>query len=221
MTATTDVSLARVAHELGVRVEQVSEVVQLLDDGNTVPFITRYRRDQTGGLDEQQIESIRGRIAALRSLAQRKQTILRSIKSQGKLTDALRAAIEHADHVRRLEDLYLPFKPKKQTLATRAVEQGLEPLAREILDDAVSAADKSASDPLLARAEEFVNEDKKVDTAANALLGAGHILAEWFSEQAELRHAHASFFERTANSPAQKVRKTTNARAVSRLSRFP
>ena len=206
MTATKDVNFARVAHELGHRAEQVSEVVQLLDDGNTVPFITRYRRDQTGGLDEQQIENIRGRVTALRSLAQRKETILRSIESQGKLTDSLRAAIEQADHVRRLEDLYLPYKPKKQTLATRAVEQGLEPLAREILDDTVTPADKSATDQLLARAEEFVSEDKKVDTAANALLGTGHILAEWFSERADLRQRARKHFRTNGKLTSAKVK---------------
>ncbi|MBN1851678.1 MAG: RNA-binding transcriptional accessory protein, partial [Pirellulales bacterium] len=190
MTAilTTDVNLSRVAHELGLRVEQVTSTVELLDDGNTVPFITRYRKDQTDGLNEEQIEQIRNRVTAMRLLTQRKQTILRSIESQGKLTEELRHQIERADHVRRLEDLYLPFKPKKQTLATRAIEQGLEPLAREIID-----ADKTIMD-LDGRAADFVNEDKGIATPAEALLGAGHIVAEKFSEQAELRQRARKIF---------------------------
>ena len=175
------IDLSQVAHGLGLSPERVTTVVELLDSGNTVPFITRYRKDQTGGLDEEQIRHIQSRVAKLRLLAERKQTILRSIESQGKLTPELAAAIEAAATVKRLEDLYLPFKPRKQTLATLARTRGLEPLAAEIL-----AADPACAN-LDARAADFVNTDRQVGTPADALLGAGHILAEMFSERVELR----------------------------------
>src|SRR5712692_6272188 len=121
--------LSRIAQDLQIRKVQVEAVVQLLDEGNTVPFITRYRKERTGGLNEELIRNIQGRVAQLRQLAERKQTVLKSIDGQGKLTDDLRAAIFAADSPKRLEDLYLPYKPKKRTLATTARERGLEPLA--------------------------------------------------------------------------------------------
>lgn len=187
----SSVDFARVARETDITACQVEKTVGLLDEGNTIPFITRYRKDQTGGLNEEQIEAVRNRIAQLRQLELRKQTIKKTIESQGKLTDALRAAIEKADNARRLEDLYLPYRPKKQTLATKALASGLEPLAREIL-----TADKQADD-LDARAAQFVNEDKDVRTVAEALLGAGHILAEQFSERADLRGKARNIVKKT------------------------
>ncbi|HVW37341.1 MAG TPA: Tex-like N-terminal domain-containing protein, partial [Pirellulales bacterium] len=179
------------SQSLGLAGPRVQAVVELLDSGNTVPFITRYRKDQTGGLDEEQIRQIQSRVVKLRMLAERKQTILRSIDSQGKLTPELAAAIEAADTAKRLEDLYLPFKPKKQTLATAARERGLEPLALEIL-----RADPACAD-LDARARDYVNTDRKVATAADALLGAGHILAEMFSERADFRGKLRAIVEQT------------------------
>ncbi len=175
------IDLGSVAHALKLSLPQVSTVAALLDEGNTVPFITRYRKDQTGGLDEEQIRQIQTRLAKLRLLAERKQTILRSIESQGKLTPELAAQIEAADGTKQLEDLYLPFKPKKQTLATVARERGLEPLAEEI----VAAA--TACENLDARAADFVNTDRGITSPADALLGVGHILAERASERADLR----------------------------------
>src|SRR5205823_772834 len=119
-------------------------VVQLLDEGNTIPFITRYRKERTGGLDEEILRIIQERIGLLRQLAERKQTILKSIANQNKLTDELRFAILAADNPKRLEDLYLPYKPKKRTLATTAREKGLEPLALSIWnrDPAVDKLDE-------------------------------------------------------------------------------
>src|SRR3712207_4510383 len=104
---------SRIAQDLQIRKVQVESVVQLLDEGNTVPFITRYRKERTGGLNEEVIRRIQARVHQLRALAERKQTVLKSIENQGKLTDELRAAILAADTPKRLEDLYLPFKPKK------------------------------------------------------------------------------------------------------------
>jgi uncharacterized protein len=189
--ASPAIDLSRVAHGLQLPLERVETVAALLDAGNTVPFITRYRKDQTGGMDEEQIRQIQERLSKLRLLADRKQTILRSIESQGKLTPALAAKIEAADGTKRLEDLYLPYKPKKQTLATVARERGLEPLAEEVLTGAEAAIN------LDARAADFVNTDKGVPTAAEALLGVGHILAELFSERADLRQRLRKILRKT------------------------
>lgn len=181
--ATTEVtiSLRQLSWGLKVSAEQVQAVVELLDAGNTIPFITRYRKDQTGGLDEEKVLAIAERLLKQRQLAERKQTILRSIESQNKLTPTLAKQILGARTLKRLEDLYLPFKPKKQTLATTARERGLDHLAEEILNQDPIAAD------LDRRAADYVNPDKQVTSGADALLGAGHILAELFSENAELR----------------------------------
>src|SRR5271155_790653 len=136
--------LSRIAQDLQIRKVQVESVVQLLDDGNTVPFITRYRKERTGGLDEEVLRTIQERVGLLRQLADRKQTILKSIAGQDKLTDDLKAAITAADNPKRLEALYLPYKPKKRTLATAAREKGLEPFALSIWnrDPAVTNLDE-------------------------------------------------------------------------------
>ncbi|HID78727.1 MAG TPA: RNA-binding transcriptional accessory protein, partial [Planctomycetaceae bacterium] len=180
MAEPVTINLRHIARGLGIPARQVQAVVELLDEGNTVPFITRYRKDQTGGLNEEQIRQIQARLTKARLLAERKQTILRSIESQGKLTPELEKRIRAAGSAKRIEDLYLPYKPKKQTLATAARSHGLEPLAREIVDAAPSCAD------LDARAADFVNPDRQVPTVADALLGAGHIIAEQLSERADL-----------------------------------
>lgn len=185
------IDLRHLLRGLEIPLEKVQAVVELLDEGNTVPFITRYRKDRTGGLDEEQIREIQSRLVKLRLLAERKLTILRSIEAQGKLTDKLAKQIQAANTTKRLEDLYLPFKPKKQTLATLARTRGLELLAREILD-----ADPAALD-LDRRAAEFISVDKKVPTGAEALLGAGHILAEQISERADLRQRLREILQRS------------------------
>src|SRR5437868_10111600 len=113
----TSLDLSRIAQDLQIRKTQVESVVQLLDEGNTIPFITRYRKERTGGLDEEAIRQIQTRVGFLRQLHDRKQTILKTIESQGRLTAELREAIEKADTTKRLEDLYLPYKPKKRSLA--------------------------------------------------------------------------------------------------------
>ncbi|HZZ28663.1 MAG TPA: Tex-like N-terminal domain-containing protein [Pirellulales bacterium] len=181
MGFTTTIDLAPVAHHLSLPLAQVESAAQLLDAGNTIPFITRYRKDQTGGLDEEQIRCIQDQVSRLRMLVERKQTILRSIDSQGKLTPELAQAIERAENIKWLEDLYLPYKPKKQSLATLARERKLEPLAEEVLQASSAAAD------LDRRAADFVDPDRQLATVADVLLGVGHILAEDFSERADLR----------------------------------
>src|SRR5262249_52771376 len=142
--ASPQLDLSRVAQDLQIRRVQVEQVMQMLDEGNTVPFIARYRRERTGGLPEIVVHRIRFRVNQLKHFAERKQTILKSIEAQGKLTDDLRSAILAADHPKRLEDLYLPFKPKRKATAAAARERGLEPAALAIWnrDPAVDARDE-------------------------------------------------------------------------------
>ena len=177
------VDLGRIAQDLQIRRVQVESVVQLLDEGNTVPFITRYRKERTGNLNEVVIHEIQVRVQRLRELADRKETILKAIDGQGKLTPDLTAAIRAADNPKRLEDLYLPFKPKKRTKASDARERGLEPLAFRIW-----TRDETLQD-LHAAASEFINAEKGVDTVDKVLEGVGHILAEAISEMAMVRDA--------------------------------
>src|SRR6476659_461179 len=152
------VDLGLVAQDLQIRRVQVESVVQLLDEGNTVPFITRYRKERTGNLNEVAIREIQLRVQRLRELAERKETILNAIEGQGKLTPDLAAAIRAADNPKRLEDLYLPFKPKKRTKASDARERGLEPLAFRVWNRDETLTDVHAA------AAEFVNAEKGLDT---------------------------------------------------------
>ena len=141
MDITIEIDLGQAARELGLPLESVQNTVHLLEEGNTVPFITRFRKDQTGALDEDQVRRVQECVGKLRALAERKQTILKSIQAQGVMTPALGEQIRTATSAKRLEDLYLPFKPKKQTLATAARQRGLEPLANEVLQADPAAAD--------------------------------------------------------------------------------
>jgi uncharacterized protein len=168
----------RIAEELGVRERQVKAAVELLDGGSTVPFIARYRKEATEMLDDAQLRTLEERLRYLRELEERRTAILESVREQGKLDEALEAQIRAADTKARLEDIYLPFKPKRRTKAQIAREAGLEPLAEGLL------ADPSA-EPLAAAAA-FVDEDKGVADAAAALEGARAILTERFSEDADL-----------------------------------
>jgi uncharacterized protein len=199
MTPTTTIDLGHVARELGLPAEKVTRTLELLDEGNTVPFITRYRKDQTGGLDEEQIREIQFRISKIRQLADRKATILKTIEAQGLLTPELAEQIQGANSPKRLEDLYLPFKPKKQTLATIARERGLEPLAREIYEAHPEAADVAA------RAANYISPEKQVNTVEEVLTGVGHLIAERFSENAELRGRLRRIFSRSGKIVCTKV----------------
>ncbi|MFD9222598.1 Tex family protein [Streptomyces sp. NPDC060064] len=168
----------RIAEELGVRERQVKAAVELLDGGSTVPFIARYRKEATEMLDDAQLRTLEERLRYLRELEERRAAILESVREQGKLDEALEAQIRSADTKARLEDIYLPFKPKRRTKAQIAREAGLEPLAEGLLGD-------PSVEPLAAAAA-FVDAEKGVADAAAALEGARAILTERFSEDADL-----------------------------------
>lgn len=168
----------RIAEELGVRERQVKAAVDLLDGGSTVPFIARYRKEATEMLDDAQLRTLEERLRYLRELEERRTAILESVREQGKLTEELEAQIRGADTKARLEDIYLPFKPKRRTKAQIAREAGLEPLADGLLGD-------PSVDPLAAAAA-FVDADKGVADPQAALDGARSILTERFSEDADL-----------------------------------
>ncbi|MET8076530.1 Tex family protein [Streptomyces sp. NPDC005303] len=168
----------RIAEELGVRERQVKAAVELLDGGSTVPFIARYRKEATEMLDDAQLRTLEERLRYLRELEERRAAILDSVREQGKLTEELEARIRGAETKARLEDIYLPFKPKRRTKAQIAREAGLEPLAEGLLGDPGVAP--------LAAAAAFVDADKGVPDAQAALDGARSILTERFSEDADL-----------------------------------
>ena len=169
---------SRISTELGVREQQVAAAVDLLDGGATVPFIARYRKEATGSLDDAQLRTLEERLRYLRELEDRRKVILDSVREQGKLDAALEATIMAADSKGRLEDIYLPFKPKRRTKAEIAKEAGLEPLADRLL--AQPQHEPAAS------AAPFVNAEKNVADAAAALDGARAILVERFAENADL-----------------------------------
>jgi uncharacterized protein len=175
--------LLHIAKTLNVPLRGLVAVIELLDGGGTVPFIARYRKEATGNLDEVQILSIEETLAYFRDLASRRETILASIAEQGKLTDELKARIDASLDKAELEDLYLPYKPKRRTKATIAREKGLEPLAAYLW------AQQNSGQSLETFAATFVNAELGVATADEALEGARHIVAEWISEDADLRKA--------------------------------
>ena len=199
MGSITLIDLGQIAHQLGLPAAGVEAVVRLLDEGNTVPFITRYRRDPTGGFDEVDIRRIIECVFKARQLADRKQTIVRTIEGQGKLTPELLSKIEAVDNTKQLEDIYLPFKPLKMSLAEIARQRRLDPLAREIM-----TADPIATD-LDKRSADFIDSDGQVAAAADALLGVGHIIADEFSANADLRQCLRSILYKKAHLKSQRV----------------
>lgn len=168
-----------IASELGVREQQVEATVGLLDEGATIPFISRYRKEVTGTLDEVQVATIRDRITQLRELDKRREAILKSLEEMGKLSDELKDKINAADSLTVLEDLYLPYRPKRKTKASVAKEKGLEPLALDIFE-------QENKNPI-ELAEKFIDAEKGVNTIEEALQGARDIIAEKISEDAEAR----------------------------------
>lgn len=180
----------KIADDLKIDSKQVKATVDLLDEGATVPFISRYRKEVTGSLDEVQVLAIKTEIERLRQLEQRRESILKSIEGQGKLTEELKEKILAADTLSKLEDLYLPYKPKRRTKATIAREKGLEPLAQLILEQ--------KNNDVFAAALEYVNKEKEVETPEDALQGARDIIAEIISEDAIVREGLRKLFKETA-----------------------
>ena len=176
-----DTTIRILVEETGLKIAQVKQTVALLDEGATVPFIARYRKEATGELDEVQIRLVQERLEYHTALNERRATILKSIADQGKLTAELQQKIEATRLKTTLEDLYLPFKPKRRTKALIAKERGLEPLAEQLL------AARGNGESALQLAEPFINPGLEVATADDALTGAGHILAEQFADIAEAR----------------------------------
>ncbi|WP_425311037.1 Tex family protein [Fictibacillus nanhaiensis] len=172
-------ALRMMEQELNVKGKQINQVIELLEEGNTVPFIARYRKELTGGLDEVQIKDIMDRWTYLQNLASRKEEVIRLIDEQGKLTEELKASINKAQKLQDIEDLYRPYKQKRRTKATVAKEKGLEPLALWLLEQ----QDKN---PLEA-AKDYINEEKEVLSAEDALQGAKDIIAEMLSDDADMR----------------------------------
>jgi len=168
----------KIADELSVQPSQVTAAVKLLDEGATVPFIARYRKEVTQGLDDTQLRTLEQRLTYLRELEERREVILKSIEEQGKLTDALKKSIGSADSKTTLEDLYLPYKPRRRTKGQIAIEAGLEPLADALFNDPNTDAESAAS--------EYVNADGGIADTKAALEGARYILMERFAEDASL-----------------------------------
>ncbi|WP_035359489.1 Tex family protein [Edaphobacter aggregans] len=175
--------LLHIAQSLNLPLHSLAAVIELLNEGGTVPFIARYRKEATGNLDEVQIRDIEEKLGYFRDLVSRRETILASILEQGKLNDELKARIEATFDKSELEDLYLPYRPKRRTKATIARDRGLEPLADYLW------AQQPTDQPIAEYAATFINEEREVATAEDALEGARHIVAETISENADLRKA--------------------------------
>lgn len=180
--------IERIAVELSLRPQQIRQTILLFDGGATVPFIARYRKEMTGSMDEVQILAVRERLHYLRELEKRREAILNSIREQNKLTPELENSILRASELTELEDLYLPYRPKRKTRATVAIAKGLEPLAEKIYDQSVFDVEHAASF--------FVDQDKDVNSVDEAIDGACDIIAEWISEDASVRATLRSIFLR-------------------------
>src|SRR5437867_728554 len=172
--------LLRISKEVGAPVSRVETTIKLFEDGGTVPFIARYRKEATGNLDEVKIRDIDDRRHYYTDLEARRATVLASIEKQGKLTDELKASILATYNKNELEDLYLPYKPKRKTKASVAMERGLEPLAQYIWE-------QTGEQPVGEFAQQFINPEKEVPTIEAAIEGALHVIAERIAETPEIR----------------------------------
>ncbi len=183
--------IEKIASEINASVKQIQAAVALLDEGSTVPFIARYRKEATQGLDDTQLRNLEQRLGYLRELEARRKVILKSINEQGKLDDALKAKLLGADNKTTLEDLYLPYKPRRRTKGQIAIEAGLEPLANELYNNPEAQPE--------ALAEKYINADQKVADAKAALDGAKFILMERFAENADLLQSVRQYLTRNAH----------------------
>ncbi len=195
----------KIALLINAKPSQVDATIRLLDEGNTVPFIARYRKEMTGSLDDEQVRIVADEIVRLRAIDERRAAILKSIEEQGKLTDELKAAIEAAENMTALEDLYAPYKPKRRTRAMVARERGLEPLAEMILSQSLDGSPEEA-------AAGFLSDD--VPTVEDALQGARDIVAETISDNANVRAATREKALKFATLTAEKVEDAVDEKRV-------
>ncbi|MCK4534958.1 MAG: RNA-binding transcriptional accessory protein, partial [Syntrophobacterales bacterium] len=186
----TEKHVTKIAQELQLTEKQVRAVLLLLEEGATVPFIARYRKEATGGIDEVNVISIRDRAEQLGTLDKRREAVLKSLEEQGKLTDELKKKVLSAETLAVLEDIYLPYKPKRRTRGMMARERGLEPLAATIFE-------QGDIDPEV-EASAFVDPEKGVEKIEDALAGARDIIAEWINEDAGVRAALRELFAKKA-----------------------
>jgi uncharacterized protein len=186
---------SKIAEQLNLAHRQVEKTIELLESGATVPFIARYRKETTGSLNEVQIAAIRDLLGKYKELDKRRTSILQSIEEQNKLTPELEKQINAADTMTELEDLYLPYKPKRKTRATMAIEKGLEPLADKLL--------QQKSIDIISLASQYINEEKGVATEDDALAGARDIIAERINEDTTARNRMRMLYKRTATLSAK------------------
>lgn len=179
--------IPKISDELGLQVHQTAATVKLLAEGGTVPFIARYRKEATGGIDEVAIAAIRDRLAQLKAIEERRGAIIKSLEERKLLTDALKSSIQNADTLARLEDVYQPYKPKRRTKATIAREKGLEPLAEKIWEQLPNCDPES-------EAKAFIDSEKEVANSEEALAGARDIVAEWVNDNADARAELRSYY---------------------------
>ena len=195
----------QIASQLNVKPHQVTAVINLLDEGNTVPFIARYRKEMTGSLDDEQIRVIADELVRLRALDERRASILASIEEQGKLTDELRQGIDAARTMTELEDLYAPYKKKPRTRAMVAREKGLEPLAQLIIEQPTKGSPEAI-------ARQFLND--QVTDVSEALQGARDIVAETISENASVRAAVREKALRFSKIRVEKIKNAVDEKGV-------
>ncbi|MBZ0200794.1 MAG: RNA-binding transcriptional accessory protein, partial [Ignavibacteriaceae bacterium] len=198
-----------IAKELNIEVKQVDAVINLLSEDATIPFIARYRKEHTGGLDEEALRQVEDRVNYLTLFVDRRNTILKSIEEQGKLTDELKNKIMVCEKLQELEDLYLPYKPKRKTRGTIAKAKGLEPLALFMLDNPDFSGDFEA------KLNEFINEELGVNSIEEAILGAKDIIAEMISEDAEVRKTVREFMQTSSVVKSEKVKEKASDEKIS------
>ena len=187
-----------IAEKTGLQQKYVENSIELLEEGATIPFISRYRKERTGGMDEVQVAQVSDQLEKYEELEKRKASILASIEQQGKLTDELKKRIEDSWDATEIEDIYLPYKQKRRTRAQVAREKGLEPMAMWLL--------RQFPDPVLRKAQQYISKEKGVETAEDAVKGAMDIVAEMVSENERARQTVRSQFRRTATISSKVVK---------------
>ena len=197
------------ARELGREQSHIDNVIKLIDEGNTIPFIARYRKELHGAMDDTSLRTLAERLEYLRGLQERRDTVKKSIEEQGKLTEELSNAIDEAATLAALEDIYRPYKPKRRTRATVAKEKGLEPLALALFEQGSSLPEPEEL------AKEYIDPEKGVETAEDALAGASDIIAEMISDNADIRSRLRNLISaRPCSSPKLRPMRTASTGSI-------